>query len=528
MMAGGWFFFTNWQVDVTSNSPQLVPRSPTAGASGPIFSPSSSNSPFNSASPVTTPPPVNPNTLTPPVVNNPTGTGNNPLGSLLNAAGQMLSRSNQPTGNNTNLNPPPTVPAARGRENIRIASFNIQVFGEQKMSQTDVVNVLANVIRNFDIVAIQEVRSRTQDILPNFVQAINATGRHYDHVIGERLGRTNSKEQYAFVFDTETVEIDRRSLYTVNDPDDLIHREPLVGWFRCRGVDPREAFTFTLVNIHVDPDEVSVTNSTSEINVLDDIFRAVRDDGRGEDDVILLGDFNANDQHFGQIARMPNITWVVNNQPTNTRGNAQFDNLIFDKLGTREFTGRGGVFDYMREYNLSLEQALRVSDHLVVWGEFSVFEGGVNGRVANRPGYSYNAPAQYQNQSPYGEDYHQPRVAQYAQRYAAQPGYGQAPQYQEYYHAPATSQSPSPYGRAEQGYPADYYNQARRPTYQQPNYPQPSYGPQTSYGQATYGQPGYHQDPRYSQQYRAPSYTQPTGQGQYYRPPTTRSGTPQW
>ena len=30
------------------------------------------------------------------------------------------------------------------------------------------------------------------------------------------------------------LEIDRRSLYTVNDPDDLLHREPLVGWFRCR------------------------------------------------------------------------------------------------------------------------------------------------------------------------------------------------------------------------------------------------------------------------------------------------------
>ena len=107
-----------------------------------------------------------------------------------------------------------------------------------------------------------------QDILPQFVEAINATGRHYDYVIGPRLGRTASKEQYAFIFDTASIEVDRNALYTVADPDDLLHREPLVGWFRVRGPPPDQAFTFSLVDIHTDPDETK-----QELDALGDVFR---------------------------------------------------------------------------------------------------------------------------------------------------------------------------------------------------------------------------------------------------------------
>jgi endonuclease/exonuclease/phosphatase family metal-dependent hydrolase len=263
---------------------------------------------------------------------------------------------------------------------IRVASFNIQVFGEEKLTKPHVMDILARIVRRFDVVAIQEVRAKSQDVLPEFVNLINANGGHYDFVIGPRLGRTSSKEQYAFIYDRASVEIDRTQLYTVDDPDDLLHREPLVGWFRVRGPQPDQAFTFTLVNIHTDPDEVA-----HEMNALDDVFRAVRDDGRGEDDVILLGDLNADDRHLGQLGQVSGITWVISNMPTNTHGTQQFDNILFQEQATLEFTGRGGVFDFLREYNLSLQEALEVSDHLPVWAEFSIYEGGVPGRIATRP-----------------------------------------------------------------------------------------------------------------------------------------------
>ncbi len=268
---------------------------------------------------------------------------------------------------------------ARDGNSIRVAAFNIQVFGEKKMSNPRVVALMAEIVRQFDIVAIQEVRSKT-DILPRFVDQINATGRHYDYVIGPRLGRTSSKEQYVFVFDTASIEIDRTALYTISDPDDLLHREPLVGWFRVRGPPPEEAFTFSLVNIHTDPDETK-----QELDALADVFRAVRDDGRGEDDVIILGDLNVDERNFGRLGQISNIHWAVSGVPTNTRGTKQYDNILFSNLATTEYTGRWGVFDMIRQFNLTTEEALEISDHMPVWAEFSLREGGQPGRVAARP-----------------------------------------------------------------------------------------------------------------------------------------------
>jgi len=275
----------------------------------------------------------------------------------------------------------PSAPPVRTSGTIRVASFNIQVFGTSKAGKAQVMDILARIVREFDIVAIQEVRSNDQDIIPNFVELINTTGRYYDYVIGPRLGRTSSKEQYAFVFDSATVEVDRSQLYTVADPDDLLHREPLVAWFRVRGPPADQAFTFTLVNIHTDPDETD-----QELDALDDVYRVVRDDGRQEDDVIVLGDLNVDDRHLGQLGQISGMTWVVSGTPTNTRGTSQYDNLVFHGSATREFTGRGGVFDFLRQYNLSMEEALEVSDHLPVWAEFSAYEGGQPGRIAAGPG----------------------------------------------------------------------------------------------------------------------------------------------
>ena len=229
---------------------------------------------------------------------------------------------------------------ARPVANIRIASFNLQAFSETKLEKPLVVEVIARILRQYDVVAVQEIRSRSQDTLPKLVEAINAGGAHYDFVIGPRLGRTASKEQCAFIFDRATIEVDRNQTYTVEDPDDVLNRDPLVAWFRVRGPPKNEAFTFTLVNIHIDPDDVR-----REVNALDDVFRAVRNDGREEDDVILLGDLNTDDQHLGQIGQSSAITAVISGVPTTVRGGAQLDNILFEELATKEFTGRSGVFD---------------------------------------------------------------------------------------------------------------------------------------------------------------------------------------
>lgn len=294
--------------------------------------------------------------------------------------GKFLSglRDGDSSGQNRPLDSAP--PVQRDGETIRIASFNIQVFGQSKADKPVVMEYLARIARYFDVIAIQEVRSKVQDVVPRLVDKINETGAHYDWVIGPPIGRTVSTEQYAYIFDRASIEVDRSQLYTVDDPDDLLHREPYVGWFRVRGPSPDQAFTFTLINIHTDPDETD-----TELDVLDDVLLAVQNDGRGEDDVILLGDLNVDDRNMGELGRLSGVAWAISGVPTNVRGTKTYDNIVFQSVATPEFTGRAGVFDFMREFNLTMDQALEISDHLPVWAEFSIYEGGQPGRVASQP-----------------------------------------------------------------------------------------------------------------------------------------------
>ncbi|MCA9114671.1 MAG: endonuclease/exonuclease/phosphatase family protein [Planctomycetaceae bacterium] len=273
--------------------------------------------------------------------------------------------------------PPAAVP--RPGDGITIASFNIQVFGTSKAEKPEVMRVLADVVRRFDVVAIQEIRAKDQNLIPQFVQQINAAGGHYDFVLGSRQGRTSSKEQYAYLYDASRIEVRAGSVYSVPDPQDLLHRPPLVAGFIVRGPPASEAFSFTLINIHTDPDEVEY-----EVDALADVYEAVRQNGDREDDIILLGDLNASPQQLGRLGRLPGLRPAIYGVPTNTRRNKEYDNILLDSRATTEFTGEAGVLDLEQVYRLTREQALDVSDHLPVWATFRPYEAGT-GPIAAGP-----------------------------------------------------------------------------------------------------------------------------------------------
>lgn len=270
-------------------------------------------------------------------------------------------------------------------ETLTIASFNIQVFGQSKADNPQVMETLAAIIRRFDLTAIQEIRSIRQDVIPRLIDRINSAGVNYAFEIGPRLGRTSSKEQYAFIYNANRVELVADSIYTPLDPGDRLHREPLVARFRARGPPERQAFTFTLVNVHTDPDEVDPHDPGSEINALADFYIGARMNGWQEDDVILLGDLNADTYNLGELGQLQNIRAAIAGRPTNTRRTKTYDNLLFMADATTEFTGNAGVFDIQQEFGLTLDEALEVSDHLPVWGKFRIHEDFVIGPLAANP-----------------------------------------------------------------------------------------------------------------------------------------------
>jgi hypothetical protein len=166
--------------------------------------------------------------------------------------------------------PSPTIipDGNQSEETLQIGAFNIQVFGTTKASKPEVMDVLGKIIRTYDIVAIQEIRDKSQTALPILVDTVNSDGSQYDYVVGERLGRTTSKEQYAYIFNNQTVELTETPFtYPESEGTDPFHREPYVASFASMSGN----FDVTLITIHTDPDE-----ATEEINALDAVVKYVQ------------------------------------------------------------------------------------------------------------------------------------------------------------------------------------------------------------------------------------------------------------
>ena len=255
--------------------------------------------------------------------------------------------------------------------NVRIASWALGGFGPTRWADADARRLLASIVRRFDVVALQQIRSGERDLVPRLVDEINAGDNHYDYVLGPVLGRgDDAGEQLAFVFDTTTIDVDRSQTYTVDDPEDAMRYEPLVGWFRTAAPPDGTAWTFSLVNVRVD-----LSRAAAEVARLPDIVAAVASDGRGEDDVVVAGLLQADDAYLIPTLR-DRFSAAVRNHATDVDDRYQTANLLIDRRWTTEAIGRGGVYDFPRRHGLSRTQAAAVSPHLPVWAEFTSHEGG--------------------------------------------------------------------------------------------------------------------------------------------------------
>ena len=267
----------------------------------------------------------------------------------------------------TIVEPTPTVPDTDHSTNetsLRIGAFNIQVFGVSKVSKPEVMDVLGKIIRTYDVVAIQEIRDKSQTALPALVDVVNDGGAQYAYVVGERLGRTTSKEQYAYIYNTQTVElVGEPHTYPEPSGTDPFHREPYIASFKALHGN----FDVTLLTIHADPDE-----ATDEINMLDDVVEYVQGMYSDEQDFIVMGDLNADGSYFDEDSSsdLSEYYWCIDNDLDTTTKSTDYtyDRIIL--TDSSDFTGDAGVYRYDLEYGLTLDETTAVSDHYPVYVDF--------------------------------------------------------------------------------------------------------------------------------------------------------------
>ncbi len=258
--------------------------------------------------------------------------------------------------------------AEPGIDVIRVGAFNVQVFGVSKADNSEVMDILADIVRTYDIVAIQEIRDKSQTALLELVELVNSDGSQYNYTVSDRLGRTSSKEQYAYLYNTRTVGlVGTPETYPEPNGTDPFHRQPYIASFATLNGNYDAVF----VVIHTDPDE-----ATEEINVLDEVLNYTQSVYPDEEDFIIMGDFNADGSYFdeGGISDLDLYTWVIDDSlDTTTKStNYTYDRIVL--TDSDDLAEDFGVFRYDLEYMLDTNLTIAVSDHYPVYAEFWVMD----------------------------------------------------------------------------------------------------------------------------------------------------------
>lgn len=238
-------------------------------------------------------------------------------------------------------------------ETISIATFNIQIFGQSKSSKSDIMTILAEMVSIYDVIAIQEIRNKSGIVMPRFMEYLP----EYSYVIGPRLGRSSSKEQYAFVYNPKTIEfIDE---YTFLDEEDVFEREPMSAYFKVRNGN----FDFVLTNIHIKPSDA--TNEIYELSLITEEIQSYFD----EQDVIFLGDFNADGTYYNENNLKDLFTDYIiiidnNIDTTVAKSDNTYDRIIAYNTIKEDYTGRFNVVKF---------EDKAISDHYLISSDFYSF-----------------------------------------------------------------------------------------------------------------------------------------------------------
>lgn len=281
---------------------------------------------------------------------------------------------------------------------ITVGTFNIQRFGPSQLGKPSVMKTLVDIVRRFDVIAIQEIKDKEVDVVQRFLEFFNRrTGEQYDYVLSPQLGKPGERsyvERFGFIFDTKRIKVREHKYWGFVVSKERFGktyaRLPTVLQLEVNRSLSTTPFTFSLVNVHLLPNSSETRKRlTAEVYALKDIYSEVRRLLPNEDDVIILGDFNSPSAALlSSMKTLPGrkIKTALADESTMLKGKNTNDNIVFDASDTIEFVG-AEVIDFRSIAESFGADPEDVSDHFPVMGAFSVHESanGSVGTIASRP-----------------------------------------------------------------------------------------------------------------------------------------------
>ncbi len=252
---------------------------------------------------------------------------------------------------------------------IRVAAWNLEPFNFSKVNDATTGEKIARLLQEFDVVAIQGVRSKNRAVLEALVYLIARQGGEYDYVASSPASVDSIA---AFFFNAQTVVVDRESVSDVFDARGRLSTPALVANFRPNAVAAESSFTFQIINLQL-------LGAESDGETLADLLATLKKRAGGfgvsEDDLIVAGDFGVPIQKIKGLEKIPNAATLHQDQTTDVDGGSGA-NLLFDSVATVEYVERFGVVDLAEYFDISDVEAKKIARGRPVWGDFSVYEGG--------------------------------------------------------------------------------------------------------------------------------------------------------
>ncbi|KAL4646719.1 deoxyribonuclease-1-like [Arapaima gigas] len=256
---------------------------------------------------------------------------------------------------------------------MKVASFNVQRFGENKVSDKNVLSSLIKAMSRYDIIVILEVVDAKGNAMEQFIKELNKVNKSspYTMKISCRLGRSSYKEQYMFLYRQDVVKLTDTYQYKddqVGD-EDAFAREPYILRFSCAKTVLND---LVLIPLHTKPDD-----SFKEVDELYDVTMEVRHKWK-TDNIMILGDFNADGAYVSKskmkkirIRTDKNFHWLIGDDvdtTANTRNDHTYDRIVVygDKMLEAIVPNSAHPFNFQEEFGLTEEMALEVSDHYPV------------------------------------------------------------------------------------------------------------------------------------------------------------------
>lgn len=253
-----------------------------------------------------------------------------------------------------------------GAKSVSIVSWNIQYFGKTKDAAE--IKAIAQIVRDFDIVLIQEVVAIDPSgarKVGELAETLKRMGSNWDYRVSHFTDSPGKrKERYAILWKSSKVKLIGRP-WLDKSCEPVMYREPYLARFRIKEAN------FLIANYH---SRSYRENPQEEIPCFYDY-----QDRFNEDHIVIAGDWNAftDDPIFNILWKKGFRSNVYKVKTTlkrscGTNGAYKSNPIDFILYEERELQSKNaGVLDFVQDCE-KLTLARRLSDHLPVWIEFEL------------------------------------------------------------------------------------------------------------------------------------------------------------